>query len=93
MANHEGRDLEITWGRVLAVWWLITWRAAVLGTLALLILGYPLGFIMAVLGMDPGTIDLVGQIIGMVIYALAVLVTVRMALRKRYGDFRIALVP
>ncbi len=93
MADHLGRDLEITWSRVLAVWWLITWRAAVLGTLVVLVLGYVLGFAMGALGMDLRSIDLAGQIIGMAIYALALLVTVRMALKKRFGDFRVALLP
>ena len=92
MANHAGRDLEVTWGRVLAVWWLIIWRAALLGTLAVLVLGYILGFIMGTLGLDLRTIDLVGQIVGMAIYALTILMTVRMALNKGFGDFRIALV-
>ncbi len=93
MANHEGRDLEATWGRMLAVWWLIIWRAAVIGTVSVLVVGWALGFLMGAMGLDLRTIDLVGQIAALAIYALAVLVTLRMALKKRYGDFRIALVP
>lgn len=92
MADHVDRDLELTWIRLLAVWWLITWRTTILGTLALLVLGLILGFILGALGVERATLNLVGQIFGMTIYALTILVTLRMALKKRYGDFRIALV-
>ncbi|MDJ0942672.1 MAG: hypothetical protein QNJ30_04380 [Kiloniellales bacterium] len=93
MSNHVGRDLEATWGRVLVVWWLVIWRAAIIGTLAVLVLGWALGFVMGAMGLDLRTIDLVGQVAAMAIYGLAVLITLRMALKKRYADFQIALVP
>ena len=92
MADHVDRDLEPTWTRVLAVWWLIAWRTAILGTIALLVLGLILGFVLGALGVERATLNLVGQIFGMAIYALTILVTLRMALKKRYGSFRIALV-
>ena len=92
MADHVDRDLELTWTRVLAVWWLIIWRTALLGTVALLVLGFVLGFVLGALGVERATLNLVGQIFGMAVYALTILITLRMALNKRYGGFRIALV-
>ena len=92
MAHHVDRDLELTWSRVLAVWWLIIWRTAILGSIALLVLGLILGFVLGALGVDRATLNLVGQIFGMAVYAFTILVTLRMALKKRYGGFRIALV-
>ncbi len=92
MADHVDRNLELTWTRVLAVWWLIIWRTAILGTVALLVLGFILGFVLGALGLERATLNLVGQIFGMAVYALTILVTLRMALKKRYDDFRIGLV-
>ncbi len=92
MADHVDRNLELTWTRVLAVWWLIIWRTAILGTVALLVLGFILGFVLGALGLERATLNLVGQIFGMAVYALTILVTLRMALKRRYGDFRIGLV-
>ncbi len=92
MTDHVDRDLELTWTRVLAVWWLIIWRTAILGTVALLVLGFILGFVLGALSVERATLNLVGQIFGMAVYALTILITLRMALMKRYGGFRIALV-
>ena len=86
------QELKATWGRVIVVCWLIIWR----GTLGAMILGGVLGFIIgfvgAILGFRAGATTLsalVGAIAGICWYV----VVVRMALRKHYSDFRIALVP
>ncbi len=92
MADHVDRELEISWTRLLSVWWLVIWRTAILGSIALLVLGLIVGFLLGALGVDRATLNLVGQFFGMAIYALTILVTLRMALKKRYGEFRIALV-
>jgi uncharacterized MnhB-related membrane protein len=86
------QELEATWGRVIAICWLIIWR----GTLGAMILGGVLGFIIGFVGAILGFAQeatalsaIVGAIAGLAWYAFVV----RMALRKHYKDFRIALVP
>lgn len=102
------QELEITWPRVLSVWWLVAWRTW-LGALILgIVVGGGLGALAAMVvglvgspGAAPGELEAtaayVGDTVGAVSATLAGLVwglcVVRMALRKRYRDFRLALVP
>jgi uncharacterized membrane protein YdjX (TVP38/TMEM64 family) len=87
------QELEVTWGRVVSVWWLLAWRA----TLGAVLLGAAQGFIegaaMGAAGASLQVITLVTQITGAIIGAIWFFLVVRMALRKHYKEFRIALVP
>jgi hypothetical protein len=87
------QELESTWKRIIAVWWLIFWRGTLGGVLLGAVFGFVEGFIGGMLGWSPQSITLItgttGAIVGFVWFVLVV----RMALRKHYGDFRIALVP
>ena len=87
------QELEASWGRVLRVWWLMTWRsilgAIVIGGVA----GGILGFVIGILQLPVEIIAVGGPILGAVIGLVWWVVVVRMALRKKYSDFRIALVP
>ena len=86
-------ELEPTWGCVIRVWWLLVWRttvgAFVLGSVA----GGVFGSIAALANWHADAIQLVGMVIGAAIGALWGIVVVGMALKKRYRNFRIALVP
>jgi hypothetical protein len=87
------QELDPTLSRALRVWWLIMWRAT-LGALALgAVAGAVLGFVGALAGLPMASIQLAGGILGGLIGIGWMIVVVRMALRKRYGEFRIALVP
>lgn len=86
------QELEITWSRVTAVWWLIVWRAGLGGALIGGVLGFIIGFVGAMLGASLQGITLTSTIVGALVSLFWSLVVVRMALRKRYGDFRLALV-
>jgi hypothetical protein len=85
--------LEATWQRVIRIWWLILWRGSLIGALFGAVLGGAIGFTAATLGM---TFQPAMMLVRIVVIPLAVcwgIVVVRMALRKRYSDFRLALVP
>ncbi|MGH6767636.1 MAG: hypothetical protein ACRECO_01300 [Xanthobacteraceae bacterium] len=87
------QELEPTWGRALSVWWLITWRS-MLGAVVLgAIVGGIFGFIVAMAGGSPQLIGAVSPFLGMIVGLVWVIAVVRMALRKKYSGFRIALVP
>ncbi len=87
------QELEASWPRVLRVWWLIVWRGALGGFVFGGIAGFVLGFVGAIAGVSMEMIQLGSGILGLVIGLGWALLVVRMALRKRYGDFRLALVP
>ena len=86
-------ELDITWGRVIRVWWLIAWR----GVLGAFLFGASFGFIVGVVGAVTRTTGPVTAAIagvgGGLIGVLWAIMVVRMALRKQYGEFRLALVP
>ena len=84
------QELEPTWQHALSVWWLLVWRGSVGG----LLIGGLAGFIFGLVGgmmhmpMDTITRVILGGVVGS-IWGIGV----RMALRKQYGKFHIALVP
>jgi hypothetical protein len=87
------QELEITWERVLSVWWLIVWRGVV-GALSIgFVVGFILGAIMGAAGVPLETIQSVSSIVGLVIGLVWGIVVTWMALLKQYKGFRLALVP
>lgn len=97
------QELEKSWDRVLPIWWIIIWRG-VLGTmvisLSIALLFKLVGSIIPTNLSDDHYFHLVAiffQIARILIIAAAFFVwwpnVVRMALKKRYSGFRIALVP
>ena len=87
------QELEPTWPRVLSVWWLISWRGIVGAVLLGAAAGFVLGFVVALLQLPEQIITVGGGVMGGIIGLVWVVVVIRMALRKKYGDFRIALLP
>jgi hypothetical protein len=87
------QELEPSWQRVIAVWWLIFWRGTLGGVLLGAVVGFIEGFTGGMLGASPQSITVVTSISGGVVGLAWIILVVRMALRKHYGDFRIALVP
>jgi ABC-type uncharacterized transport system permease subunit len=93
LGRRHMKELELTWPRVLRVWWLFMWRAVLGGFVFGGIAGFVLGFFGALAGMTMETIQLFSGALGLLIGIGWAIMVVRMALGKRYGDFRIVLVP
>jgi hypothetical protein len=91
----KGRDmqgLEFTWKRVVAVWWLLTWRGG-LGSMLLAVAGGAAdGAISGARGAPSIPLTWTLNIITGVLGLIWMVFVVRMALRKRYSDFRLAAV-
>lgn len=87
------QELEPTWGRVLSVWWLVAWRSAVGALLLGAAVGFVFGAIAALQNWPADKIQMVSSVLGGLIGVLWAIVVVRMALKKQYSNFRIALVP
>jgi hypothetical protein len=86
------QDVGPSWDKVLRIAWLLTWRGLIGG----LAIGFLLGYVV-----DLGLGLALGQVLDRTagaVMKLAVLLfwwpfVVRMALKKRYRDFRIVLIP
>ncbi len=86
------KEFDVTWARVLRVWWLIAWRAGLGGTIIAFALAFLIGELGVRLGLSFERVYLVGTIIAWLAVLAWGLVVVRMALEKKYGEFRLALV-
>lgn len=86
-------ELEPTWKRVVAVWWLILWRSFVAGFLVGFALSLVAGLILQMAGFEQLEIRAITTILGFIAGLAVLLPVVQMALKKHYQDFRIALIP
>ena len=101
MAGKHDIELDPTWGQVVSVWWLIIWRTIVGVVVLAFILGAVIGAVVGIIGLVMGTADVaigmagmvVGVPAGLLVWLIWGVVVVRMALRKRYRNFRITLLP
>jgi hypothetical protein len=84
--------VEVTWKRVIKVWWSFIWRGTLFGFIGGFIVGFIIGLIAGVAGGDSNTIGRLAQIGGGIIGIPIGIVVMRIVLRKQYSDFRIALI-
>jgi hypothetical protein len=100
------QELEATWGRAARVWWLIVWRGVLGATLVGTVVGIIVGVVTAVVVIAMGGTSVtladnptyqigigLGAVLGLVIGIFWYILVVRMALRKQYREFRLAIVP
>jgi hypothetical protein len=91
------QELDVTWGRAFRVWWLLLWRWAVGGMVLSFVAGFVFGVIYGVLarvfGWPSGGASIGGAVLGLIVGGLWAILVVRMALNKKYAEFRIVLVP
>ena len=96
------QETDKTLRRAMSVAWLIAWRFFVGEILLSIAVGFVLaaaigakpiiGLVEAALGPNPGNAGLLAYAIVGAINIVWIVVVIRMALRKQYKDFRIALV-
>jgi hypothetical protein len=92
-AGHRRQELEVNLGRLLRIYWLLIWRS-VLGSLVIgFVLGFIVGLVLRVLGVPLTQIRTISGMVGIVGGAVWALFCLKMALEKKYRDFRIILVP
>ena len=86
-------ELEVSFGRLLRIYWLFMWRS-VLGALVIgFSLGFVFGFVLSALGVPLAQIKTIGSVVGLVGGVAWALFCLKMTLKKKYRDFRIILVP
>jgi hypothetical protein len=87
-------ELEITWSRVLRIWWSYLWRnlIAILVTVLIAgVLGFIIGFIMGAMGITVSVIKLVTAPIGFAIGLVISVVPMKLILGKDFGEFQLVL--
>jgi hypothetical protein len=82
------QELDVTWDRVIGVWWLLMWRGTV-GVVAIQLIG---GIIEYVAGFKPLDDHMSLIVFGLLAAVISWPIAIRMALRKKYQGFRIALI-
>ena len=85
------QEIQPGWQQILSIFWLLIWRGALGGFVISFALGLALNLILALIfKIQFGTIAnlLIGLVIGLIWWPFVV----RMALRKEYRGFRIALI-
>ena len=87
------QELDVTWNRLIRIWWLFFWRGAVGGFAFGFVAGFIIGLIAGVLGLGPmEKVRLFAGIAGYIAALVWSAFVLRMALKNHYSDFRIALV-
>lgn len=83
-------ELEPTWKRALSIWWLFVWRGIVGAVLLGGVIGAFYGVLAFILGLPENVMTGIGGGVGMVIGVIWSIFVMRMALRKQYRHFRLA---
>jgi hypothetical protein len=86
------QELETNWQRTVSVWWLLAWRTFLGGWIIALVLGFAIGEVGAALGLPFQPVALFATIVAWLAALAWGLVVVRMALKKHFNEFRLALV-
>lgn len=88
-------ELEITWGRVVRIWWAYCWRNLIAIIVAMLVgavIGGIFGFILGAAGASATTIKIVVMPIGAILGLVISIFPMKMILGKDFGEFRLVLV-
>jgi hypothetical protein len=86
------QKVEMTPERVMRVWWLLAWRGLLGGWLLAVTLAFLLGTVGDRLGLDFPTTAAIVTVISWLAGLTWGFFVVKMALKKNYQDFRLALV-
>lgn len=86
-------EVELTWKRMISVWWLITWRSGVGAVLLGGLAGFMIGLFGAIAGISDAASQMMATLAGAALGTVWAVFVVRSAFTKRFGDFRLALVP
>ena len=87
-------ELEITWDKVVRVWWSYLWRCLIASVVAMIpccIIGGIIGFIMGAMDFPILAIQLIAGLLGFMIGLGISVVPMKMILGKDFGEFRLVL--
>jgi uncharacterized membrane protein len=85
-------EVELTLNRVVKVWWSLFWRGVLFGGGSGFLLGFIIGFGGALIGIPRQTGEALATLATFLVGVPIGILIIRTVLRKRFSDFRIALV-
>ncbi len=83
--------VEVTWRRVLRVWWSYFWRATLLGALASILFATGAAYVLVWLGY-PGYTGQVGAMVGYLVTIPVSILCIKLLLGRSFSGFRLLLV-
>jgi hypothetical protein len=86
------QEVEMTSERVMRVWWLLAWRGLLGGWIIAITLAFLLGAVGGELGLDFPVTATIATVLSSLAGLTWGFFVVKMALEKKYKDFRLALV-
>jgi len=83
-------ELEITWGRVVRIWWSWLWRASIAVLLVFPVVGI-IAFILYFLGFSKPVALIVCPLLAFLLGMVTGIIPFKLILGKNFGDFRLVL--
>ncbi|KIM04904.1 MAG: hypothetical protein KN64_05755 [Sulfurovum sp. AS07-7] len=87
-------ELEVTWSRVIRVWWSYIWRNLIAIIVSMIIggiVGGIIGVVMGSFGASEEDIKMIAGIAGAIIGLMISIVPMKMILGMNFGEFRLVL--
>jgi len=87
-------ELEVTWKRLLRIWWAYLWRSLVtmLGAIVIsAVVGFFIGLILQIFGINVAEAQLPLQILGGAIGLSMSIIPLQLVLEKDFGEFKLVL--
>lgn len=85
-------EVELTWGRILKIWWNLLWRYLLYALIFGLVIGFFIVIVMRFARFDKATYDLMVLIMATITALIVSIWVVKNVFqKKRFGDFRIVL--
>lgn len=86
------QELELTWSQVIRIWWAAFWRWIVLANLTSGVFGGTLGIALLIIGHREWGHSIWWVNGYLAAYIPAGIIAIRLALKAKYKDFRIAII-
>ena len=88
-------ELEITWKRVIRVWWAYLWRnlaVIIISMIGMFVFGMIVGMISHLLGFEKSAIQTTTALFGFIAGICVSVLPIKWILGKDFGDFRLVLI-
>jgi len=85
-------EIQVTCKWAIRVWWSWAWRAAVWTFPTAFLLGFCIGIVVGIIGVDPNSMGVWFQLLGVCIGVFFAIFTLKTVLSKKFNGYRLALI-
>lgn len=86
------KELNVTWGLALKIWWSWTWRAVLIVLPASFLVGFLAGIFLAFAGLDIAEYQVRLQLFGALVGVAGGVFAMKLVLQKQFRNYRLAVV-